>query len=277
MFDHYYRFVASYFSLLISVFALTICHNNKAYLNLGWVRNTMCLVHIYIYLSVRWWSHITTFQSPSQCIDTCTAVESKLVSCLCLHNARADICYLRNVSGAWSHHHHDHTEALLSVVHIWHNYMCQDVGVMQYLPWLCQLSVVFKESLRYRRTCMCVCVCVQLYSLYQSVCICSAHRKRTMPVLDMAYDRPRMPLPMMALLRLKTDMPKEVLPSNWKRHKTRAISLHYTQNYSHVGMTFHFALSQQETTSHVKIWLNLLFQGLHQIFCCLEQERKCCK
>lgn len=33
-----------------------------------------------------------------------------------------------------------------------------------------------------------------------------------MPVLAMAYERPRMPLPMMALLRLKTDMPKEVLP-----------------------------------------------------------------
>lgn len=35
---------------------------------------------------------------------------------------------------------------------------------------------------------------------------------RTMPVLAMAYDRPRMPLPMMALLRLKTDMPKEAWP-----------------------------------------------------------------
>ena len=35
-----------------------------------------------------------------------------------------------------------------------------------------------------------------------------------MPVFDMAYDRPRMPLPMMALLRLKTDIAKEVLPSN---------------------------------------------------------------
>lgn len=41
-----------------------------------------------------------------------------------------------------------------------------------------------------------------------------------MPVLDMAYDRPRMPLPMMALLRLKMDIPTEVLPSNWKRCQT---------------------------------------------------------
>lgn len=38
------------------------------------------------------------------------------------------------------------------------------------------------------------------------------HMKSTMPVLAMAKDRPRMPLPMMALLRLKTDIPKEVWP-----------------------------------------------------------------
>lgn len=36
------------------------------------------------------------------------------------------------------------------------------------------------------------------------------HMKSTMPVLAMAKDRPRIPLPMMALLRLKTDIPKEV-------------------------------------------------------------------
>lgn len=42
----------------------------------------------------------------------------------------------------------------------------------------------------------------------------STHRKRTMPVLDMAYERPRIPLPMMALLRLKMDIPNEVFPSN---------------------------------------------------------------
>lgn len=33
-----------------------------------------------------------------------------------------------------------------------------------------------------------------------------------MPVLAMAYDSPKMPLPMMALPRLKTDMPKEAFP-----------------------------------------------------------------
>lgn len=42
----------------------------------------------------------------------------------------------------------------------------------------------------------------------------TTHRKRTMPVLAMAYASPRMPLPMMALLRLKTDIPNDVLPSN---------------------------------------------------------------
>lgn len=40
------------------------------------------------------------------------------------------------------------------------------------------------------------------------------HRKSRMPVLAMAYARPRMPLPMMALLRLNTDIPNEVFPSN---------------------------------------------------------------
>lgn len=40
------------------------------------------------------------------------------------------------------------------------------------------------------------------------------YKKRMMPVLDMAYAKPRIPLPMMALPRLKTDMPKEVFPSN---------------------------------------------------------------
>lgn len=35
-----------------------------------------------------------------------------------------------------------------------------------------------------------------------------------MPVLDMAKASPRIPLPIMALLRLKTDMPNEVFPSN---------------------------------------------------------------
>lgn len=42
----------------------------------------------------------------------------------------------------------------------------------------------------------------------------STYRKRRMPVLAIAYASPRIPLPMMALLRLKTDIPKEVFPSN---------------------------------------------------------------
>lgn len=40
----------------------------------------------------------------------------------------------------------------------------------------------------------------------------STYVKSTMPVFAMAKDRPRMPLPMMALLKLKTDIPKEVWP-----------------------------------------------------------------
>lgn len=44
--------------------------------------------------------------------------------------------------------------------------------------------------------------------------LCHTHRKRMMPVLDIAKANPRIPLPMMALLRLKTDIPNEVFPSN---------------------------------------------------------------
>lgn len=70
---------------------------------------------------------------------------------------------------------------------------------------------------------MCVSVSVSC-TIYTKVYVSGTHRKRTMPVFDMAYDRPRMPLPMMALLRLKTDIPKEVLPSNWKRHKKEILT-----------------------------------------------------
>lgn len=42
----------------------------------------------------------------------------------------------------------------------------------------------------------------------------STYRKRMMPVLAMAKASPRMPLPMMALLRLNTDIPNDVFPSN---------------------------------------------------------------
>lgn len=47
------------------------------------------------------------------------------------------------------------------------------------------------------------------------------HIKRIIPVLDIAKANPRIPLPMIALLRLKTDMPNEVFPSNWKRVRQR--------------------------------------------------------
>lgn len=48
----------------------------------------------------------------------------------------------------------------------------------------------------------------------------NTHIKRTIPVLDIAKANPRIPLPIMALLRLKTDMPNEVFPSNWNKSTT---------------------------------------------------------
>lgn len=39
------------------------------------------------------------------------------------------------------------------------------------------------------------------------------------PVLAMAYASPRIPLPMIALPKLKTDIPNEVFPSNYNRDK----------------------------------------------------------
>lgn len=40
------------------------------------------------------------------------------------------------------------------------------------------------------------------------------------PVLDIAKANPRIPLPIIALLRLKTDMPNDVLPSNYNKSRT---------------------------------------------------------
>lgn len=47
------------------------------------------------------------------------------------------------------------------------------------------------------------------------------HRNRMIPVLDIAKANPRIPLPIMALLRLKTDMPNEVFPSNCSERMSR--------------------------------------------------------
>lgn len=46
------------------------------------------------------------------------------------------------------------------------------------------------------------------------------YKNKTTPVLAMAYASPRIPLPIIALPRLKTDMPNEVLPSNCKYTET---------------------------------------------------------
>lgn len=46
------------------------------------------------------------------------------------------------------------------------------------------------------------------------------HIKRMIPVLDIAKANPRIPLPIMALLRLKMDIPNEVFPSNCGQRQT---------------------------------------------------------
>lgn len=52
----------------------------------------------------------------------------------------------------------------------------------------------------------------------------------TMPVFAMAKDSPRMPLPMMALLKLKTDIPKEVCPGCCMKRTTATKKTHEGTN-----------------------------------------------
>lgn len=51
----------------------------------------------------------------------------------------------------------------------------------------------------------------------------NTYRKRRIPVLAKAKARPKIPLPIIALLRLKTDIPSEVVPGIW-RSKDRRVS-----------------------------------------------------
>lgn len=51
----------------------------------------------------------------------------------------------------------------------------------------------------------------------------NTYRKRRIPVLAKAKARPKIPLPIIALLRLKTDIPNEVVPGIW-RNKGRCVS-----------------------------------------------------
>lgn len=51
----------------------------------------------------------------------------------------------------------------------------------------------------------------------------NTYRKRRIPVLAKAKARPKIPLPIIALLRLKTDIPNEVVPGIW-RSKDRQVS-----------------------------------------------------
>lgn len=46
----------------------------------------------------------------------------------------------------------------------------------------------------------------------EKCCNVNTHRKRRIPVFARAKASPKIPLPIMALLRLKTDMPNEVVP-----------------------------------------------------------------
>lgn len=45
----------------------------------------------------------------------------------------------------------------------------------------------------------------------------NTYRKRRIPVLAKAKARPKIPLPIIALLRLNTDIPREVVPGIWRR------------------------------------------------------------
>lgn len=51
----------------------------------------------------------------------------------------------------------------------------------------------------------------------------NTYKKRRIPVLAKAKARPKIPLPIIALLRLKTDIPREVVPGIW-RSKDRRVS-----------------------------------------------------
>lgn len=126
---------------------------------------------------------------------------------------------------------------------------------------VCLLSVFFREPLRYR-TCMWVCVSCSVV-LFVTVYISGTHRKKMMPVFDMAYDRPRMPLPMMALLRLKTDIPKEVLPSNWKRHMTIILTSKTQYHYVMLrGILWHFITSHLSIVSKAMQYLSASYSQI---------------
>lgn len=52
----------------------------------------------------------------------------------------------------------------------------------------------------------------------------NTYRKRRIPVLAKAKARPKIPLPIIALLRLKTDIPSEVVPGIYRdRHVSNSL------------------------------------------------------
>lgn len=65
------------------------------------------------------------------------------------------------------------------------------------------------------------------------------HKKRMIPVLDIAKANPRIPLPIMALLRLKMDMPNEVFPSNCNKRTGEDVTQTTHQQHRWHWVSFH--------------------------------------
>lgn len=73
--------------------------------------------------------------------------------------------------------------------------------------------------------------------------------KRIIPVLDIAKANPRIPLPIMALLRLKTDMPNDVFPSNCNKNTTEL------SNYALKVIVFILSLHiHRESIRLIHVW-----------------------
>lgn len=66
------------------------------------------------------------------------------------------------------------------------------------------------------------------------------YKNRTTPALAMAYASPRIPLPMIALPKLKTDIPNEVFPSNCDRQETEEQSKSVLNLQALAGFAFNY-------------------------------------
>lgn len=73
----------------------------------------------------------------------------------------------------------------------------------------------------------------------------NTYRKRIIPVLAKAKARPKIPLPMIALLRLKMDIPMEVVPGIWGGKERRvSSSLEQSKENASTFQTPHFVIDQ---------------------------------